>query len=311
MDTTPALPRLPITVVILCFNEELHLDRCLSRIAPHVERIVIIDSFSTDRSVEIAKARGAEVLQHPWKNYSDQFQWGLDNAKPTTAWVMRMDCDEYLEPGALDELRSRLADAPASLSGFEFKLKVIFRERFIRHGRYYGTWLLRVWRTGVGQIEQRWMDEHIVLSHGETVRITKGDWVDHNLKDIGWWTAKHNSYATRHMVDFINREVGLFKEDERIHETEARARTKRYLKNSVYGRAPIYLRAVLFYIYRYIFRLGFLDGKEGFVFHTLHGLWMMLLIDAKIDEARMYIKKNGVPAFKQHLRDVHKIDLDS
>ena len=303
------MSKLSVTAIILSFNEELHIERCLTRIAPLVERMVVVDSFSTDRTVEIARSLGAEVLQHPWKNYSDQFQWGIDNAKPTTDWVMRLDSDEYVEAGAQETLRAKLPGLPAEVTGLTLKLKVIFRERFIKHGRYYSTVLLRLWRTGVGQIEQRWMDEHIVLAHGRTEHVTGGDLVDHNLNDIGWWTDKHNRYATRHMVDFINREHPLFAEDERIKDTDAAARRKRFLKNSVFGRVPIYLRAVLFYIYRYFFRLGFLDGKEGFVFHFLHGFWMYMLIDAKIDEARMFIKANGVEAFKAHLRKHHKIEL--
>ena len=301
--------RLSITAIILAGNEELHIERCLTRIAPLVERMVVIDSFSTDRTAELAKAHGAEVLQHSWKNYSDQFQWGLDNARPTTDWILRLDSDEYIEEGAQQDLRARLAALPADVTGLQLKLKVIFQEQWIRHGRYYSTILLRLWRNGAGQMEQRWMDEHIVLSYGRTELICGGDLVDHNLNDIGWWTSKHNSYATRHMVDHIGREYGLFAEDARIQETDAAARRKRILKNSVYGRAPIYLRAVLFYLYRYVFRLGFLDGKVGFVFHFLHGFWMMMLIDAKIDEARKFIRAHGIDAFKEHLRSTHKIEI--
>ncbi len=308
-DFGPEASKLSITVIILSFNEEIHIERCLTRIAPLVERIVVVDSFSTDSTVEIARHLGAEVLQHAWKNYSDQFQWGLDNAKPTSEWVMRLDSDEYIELGAQDALRRLLPTLDDETTGLTFKLKVVFRERFIRHGRYYSSVLLRIWRNGVGQIEQRWMDEHIVLSRGTTRHVEGGDLVDHNLNDIGWWTDKHNRYATRHMVDFINREYGLFNEDERIQETAAAARRKRFLKNSVYGRAPIYLRAVLFYLYRYFVRLGFLDGKEGFLFHFLHGFWVYMLIDAKIEEARMFIAKHGVEAFKTHLRVHHKIEL--
>ncbi len=305
----PVEGKLSITAIILAGNEALHIERCLTRIAPLVERMVVIDSFSSDGTMEIAKRCGAEVLQHKWKNYSDQFQWGIDNAAPKTDWVMRLDSDEYIEPGAQSAMRALLPGLSGDVTGLTLKLKVIFRGQWIRHGRYYSTVLLRFWRSGVGQIEQRWMDEHIVLSRGRTQQILGGDLVDHNLNDIGWWTDKHNRYATRHMVDFINREHALFGEDERIQETEAAARRKRFLKNSVYGRAPIYLRALLFYISRYFVRLGFLDGKQGFLFHFLHGFWMYMLIDAKIDEARMFIKANGVEAFREHLRVKHGIEL--
>ena len=301
--------KLPITAIILARDEALHIERCLTRIAPLVERVVVIDSLSKDDTVAIAKRLGAEVLVHPWKNYADQFQWGIDNSKPTTPWVMRLDCDEYLEPGAQDALRALLPILGDDVTGVTFKLKVIFQERWIRHGRYYSTVLLRLWRNGVGQMEQRWMDEHIVLAHGRTVQVAGGDLVDHNLNDIGWWIDKHNRYATRHMVDFINRETPLFQEDSRIEQTDARARRNRFLKNSVYARAPIYLRATLFYLYRYFVRLGFLDGKVGFLFHFMHGFWMYMLMDAKIDEARRYIRAHGVEAFKKHLSERYGITL--
>jgi glycosyltransferase involved in cell wall biosynthesis len=301
--------KLPITAIILSFNEELHIERCIARIAPLVQRIVVVDSFSTDRTVEIARSLGADVLQHAFKNHAAQFQWGLENAGIGTPWVLKLDSDEYLEAGAQEELRRCLATMPADVTGLAFKLKVIFRDKWIRHGRYYSTVLLRLWRVEAGQMEQRWMDEHIVLSHGRVERVRGGDLVDHNLNDIGWWIDKHNRYATRHMVDFVNREFPLFEEDLRIVATGAQARRKRFLKNSVYLRAPLFLRCALFYFYRYVIRLGFLDGKEGFLFHFMHGFWMYMLMDAKLDEARSYIRAHGLDAFKARLRDHYGIAL--
>ena len=175
--------RLPITVIILTLNEQIHIERCLSRIMPLVERVVVVDSFSTDRTVEIARSMGVEGLQHYWKNYSNQFQWGIDNAAPTTEWVMRLDADEYLEEPLIAELQETLPALGPEITGVNLRLKVIFRNQWIRHGGYYPTLLLRIWRNGVGRIEQRWMDEHIVLSHGDSI-TTRGNFVDQNLMDI-------------------------------------------------------------------------------------------------------------------------------
>ncbi len=111
------------------------------------------------------------------------------------------------------------------------------------------------------------------------------------------------------MIDYLNREVRLFDEDERIGATDGAAKRNRYLKNSVYARVPLYLRAALMYVYRYVFRLGFLDGRAGLVFHFMHGFWLYMLIDAKLDEARDLIQQKGVEAFKQNLRDAYRIDL--
>ena len=300
---------LPITAIILAFNEEIHIARCLQRLASWVERMVVIDSFSTDRTVEIARSFGADVLQHPFKNHADQFRWGLQAAAPTTPWVMRVDSDEYFEasvPGLLRVLLPALGD---DVTGVIVKRKFIFRERWIRHGRYYPTQLLRIWRKGAGDIEQRWMDEHIILRRGRTALLEGGDLVDHNLSGLDAWIAKHNRYATLAMVDYLNRELGLFDEDTRIDATDGAAKRNRFLKNSVYARLPLYLRAVLMYVYRYVFRLGFLDGRAGLVFHFMHGLWLFMLIDAKLDEAREFIEQNGVEAFKRNLRAVHRIEL--
>jgi glycosyltransferase involved in cell wall biosynthesis len=304
-----ALGPLPITVLILAFNEEIHIERCLKRLAEWVERIVVIDSFSQDRTVEIAQTLGAEVLQHKFKNHADQFSWGLQAAAPTTPWVMRIDADEYFEDNVAGLLRVVLPGLPEDVAGVTVKRKFIFRERWIKHGRYYPTILLRLWRNGAGEIEQRWMDEHIILNRGRTVLLEGGDLVDHNLNSLDSWISKQNRYATLAMVDYLNREQRMFDEDTRIGATEGAAKRNRFLKNSVYARLPLYARALALYLYRYVFRLGFLDGRVGLVFHFLHGLWLFMLIDAKLDEARDFIKHHGVEAFKQNLRQVHRIDL--
>ncbi len=300
--------KLPITLILISYNEEIHLARCLSRIAPWMARIVVIDSFSTDATAAIADAHGAEVLQHKFKNHADQFRWGLEVAQPKTDWVMRIDCDEYFEESALDALSRLLPNLPPDVTGVNVRRKLIFREQWIRHGRYYPVILLRLWRNGAAEMEQRWMDEHMVLARGRAVLLEGGDLVDHNLAGLDAWTAKHNRYATLAMVDAINRDYPLFAEDRRIEGAASAARRNRFLKNSVYGRAPLYLRALLLFVYRYVFRLGFLDGRIGFAFHVLHGLWVFMLIDAKIDEARDYIAAHGLDAFKQQLR-AQRIEL--
>ena len=301
--------KLPITLIILAYNEEIHIARCLTRIRDWVERVVVIDSFSNDRTVEIAKDLGAEVLQHAFKNHADQFRWGMEAAAPATPWVMRIDCDEYFEEAALTSLSQWLPTLPEDVTGVAVKRKFIFFERWIRHGRYYPTIILRLWRNGAAEMEQRWMDEHMVLTRGRSEILPGGDLVDHNLSGLDAWTAKHNRYATLAMIDYLNREIPLFAEDTRIDATDGAAKRNRFLKNSVYGRAPLYLRATLMFIYRYFIRLGFLDGKVGFLFHFLHGFWLFMLIDGKLDEAKAFIAAHGVEAFKRMLRDKHRIEL--
>jgi glycosyltransferase involved in cell wall biosynthesis len=305
----PGGEKLSITVIILTLNEEIHIERCIASVASFVQRIVVVDSFSSDRTVEIAKRLGAEVTQRAFKHQADQFQWALDNCQIATDWVLRLDADEYFEPSLAAEIVEKLPSLPERVTGGRLKRKVIFRDRWIRHGGYYPAIFLRLWRTGAACIEQRWMDEYAVLTRGESITL-EADFVDHNLRDIGWWVDKHNRYATRQMVDFVNREVHLFPIDEAMEvRAHAQSQWKRFLRNRVFAQAPLYLRSVLYFLYRYVFRLGFLDGKSGFLFHTFQGLWYFLLIDAKIEEARVFIRAHGVDAFRQRLADHYKIDL--
>jgi glycosyltransferase involved in cell wall biosynthesis len=307
---TPIPEKNSITAIILTMNEEIHIERCIERIAPLVARVVVVDSGSTDRTIDIATRLGADVTQRAFKHQADQFQWALDHCGVRTEWVLRLDADEYLEETLIADIEERVPRLPKEVTGLAFKRKVIFRKRWIRFGAYYSTILTRMWRVGAGAYEQRWMDEKLVLKHGRFELIKSGDLVDENLKDIDWWTDKHNRYATRQMVDFINREYRLFPMDEAIDpNAPAQARWIRFLRNHIFANAPLYVRSVLYFIYRYIFKFGFLDGRQGFVFHALHGFWYFMLIDAKIDEARGFIRNNGVEAFREHLARRHKIAL--
>jgi glycosyltransferase involved in cell wall biosynthesis len=293
-----------ITALILSFNEEVHIGRCLERIAPLASRVIVIDSFSTDRTVEIARAMGAEVHQHAFTNQAAQLQWALDTIAIDSDWIIRIDCDEYLELALIDEIKAKLPALPADVTALDLKLKVLFKGKFIRWGAYYRTWLTRMWRPGAGRMEQRWMDERLLITRGRAERLTGGDLVDASLKDIGWWTAKHNAYATRQMIDFIAREHGLIGEED--GQLTASARKRRGLRK-LYGGAPLYLRAVLYFLQRYFLRLGFLDGRLGFVWHFLHGFWFFVLMDAKIDEARTWIAAHSLAEFPRYLVETYGI----
>jgi len=298
-----------LTVIVLTFNEELHIARCLANVQNLAERIIVVDSFSTDRTTQIAAQFGAEVVQRSFANQADQLQWALDTLQLTSDWILRIDADEYLEDVLKQEIRSRVPKLPEAVAGVNLKRKVIFRGKWIRWGGIYPSIFLRLWRTGAGRVEQRWMDEHTLLTRGESVTF-HADFVDHNLQDITWWTEKHNRFTTRQMVDLVNIEYGLFPVDRGMEAaTNTQAKFKRFLRNKVFRRAPLYLRGLLYFAQRYVLRLGFLDGREGFVFHFLQGCWNWILIDAKIDEAHRFIKVHGIGAFKAHLRERHGIDL--
>ena len=271
-----------LTVIVLTRDEAIHLPRLFESFAGFECRFVVIDSGSTDGTQDLAREFGAEVLFHPFENQAAQFNWALDHLSIDTPWVMRMDADEYLLPGLADELSEKLSGDPPEVGGWMVRRRVYFWGRWIRHGGYYPTWLLRVWRTGLGRLEARFMDEHVVLASGKIGRL-QHDIADENLKGLTFWTAKHNHYSDREVLDVL--ETGAGGGDTELLEGQAGRRRK--LKFSVYGRAPMYLRAFLYWAYRYFLRLGFLDGRSGLVFHFLQGFWYRFLIDAKIDEKRI------------------------
>lgn len=272
-----------ITVVILTYNEEKHIERCLKSLSGVVKRIVVVDSFSTDNTRAICERYNVDFYQNAWINYATQFQWALDNCNITTDWTMRFDADEYLEEDLRQEIINK-AVLDKNVNSIYIKRKVIYKGKWIRFGGFYPQVLLRIWRTGLGRIEQRWMDEHIVVESGSYV-LLKGNLVDENLNNIGWWINKHNNYATREMIDLLVIKYGFSSNDRALSQSnDPQARLKRFLKEKVYVKLPAGLRAGLYFLYRYILRLGFLDGYRGFEFHFLQGFWYRLVVDIKVRE---------------------------
>lgn len=274
-----------LTVIVLTRNEQIHIERCLRSVKPIASRLFVVDSFSSDETVRIARSLGAQVVQREWKNYADQFQWAIEQCAPQSEWLMRMDADEYLEPAAQEELWQLLAAPPKELDGIYIRRKVLFEGQWIRHGGFYPHILLRLWRANKGCIEQRWMDEHIVLPPDARTRLLRGHLVDENLKGMTFWTSKHNLYASREAVDLLNNKYPLFAKDDGLKAMDdPQARWKRVLKDRVYSRLPAGVRAFLYFLYRYFLLLGFLDGRKGFLWHFMQGFWYRLLVDVKIME---------------------------
>jgi len=296
-----------IAAVILTFNEARHLRRCVESLTGVADSVLVMDSYSTDATVEIARELGARVLQNAWVNHSSQFNHALGQLEDNVDWVLRIDADEYLTPALATEIRQGLAVLPADIQGVFLPRYIVFMGRLIRYGGVSRVPVLRLFRRGAGQCEQRWMDEHIKVKGG-TASFTN-HLVDHNLNPLGWWIDKHNDYASREVVDLLNLEYGFMP-----HDTIARlaggspASVKRWVKERVYARLPGGFRAFAYFCYRYFIRLGMLDGSEGAAFHILQGFWYRYLVDAKLAEVRRYLGRHGCTA-QQAIRDVLGIDI--
>jgi glycosyltransferase involved in cell wall biosynthesis len=301
-----------LAVIILTYNEERHISRALASIAGVASEIFVVDSFSSDRTTDLARSQGAMVLQNTFVNQARQFQWALDHAPVTASWIMRLDADEVIEADLAARIRDELPRLGADVVGVNLKRKHIFLGRWIRHGGRYPLLLLRIWRRGHGRIENRWMDEHIIVRGGRTVTFD-GGFADHNLNDLSFFTEKHNKYATREAVEVINQRLGLFPRDIELSANphSSQAAIKRFLKEKVYNRIPYQVSAPAYFLYRLIFQLGFLDGKEGLVYHGLQGLWYRFLVGAKVEEIERAVAGLDDPgAIRTELRRLTGLAID-
>lgn len=280
-----------LAVIILTHNEALHIERAIHSVAGIAREIYVVDSYSTDETRELASRAGATVLSHPFVNYSKQFQWAIDTIETKATWLMRLDADEIVEPDLVANLARFLSTTSSDVVGINIKRKHIFMNRWVRHGGRYPLLLLRIWRRDHGRIEDRWMDEHIVVWGGRTVTVD-GGFADHNLNDLVFFTAKHNKYATREAIDVLNQRWNLFPRDLGVEAkaTSLQTAVKRWVKERLFNRTPFPVAALAYFIWRYLFQAGFLDGRSGLVYHFLQGYWYRFLVGARVMELEAAIK---------------------
>lgn len=275
-----------LAVIILTRDESLHIARCIDSVKGISDEIYVVDSESTDDTCTIAASAGAHVVVHRWPgNYSEQFNWALDNLPVKAGWILRLDADEYVTPELAAELKQVLPGIPHDVNGLSVPLRRVFLNRILRRGNRRIT-MMRIFRRGKGRCERRLMDEHIELSGG-TVMELKGEFVDHNLNNLSWWTQKHVGYAIREAVDLLDMEYDLTgaANDDAGRMISDQAKSKR-MKKHKYSRLPLFWRSAAYFVYRYILLGGFTEGKEGFLWHFLQGWWYRTLVDAKVMEIK-------------------------
>jgi len=287
------MEKLSISVILLTYNEESNIEECLKSLQGWVKEVFIVDSFSTDKTLEIARRYTDNIHQHGFENYAKQFNWAMKNLPVETEWILRLDADEAVTAELKEELLQSLPDLAADISGLYIKRRVIFMGQWIRHGGYYPIWLLRIWRRGCGYIEDLWMDEHIKISQGKTIFL-KHDISEENKKRLDWWTGKHNHYATREAIDLLNHKYKFLPSEEIPAKLSgSQEQRKRWFKKNLYLSLPMFFRAFYYFILRYFFLLGFLDGTKGLIWHFLQGCWYRFLVDAKIYEIEKIAKEDN------------------
>jgi len=281
-----------LTAIILTKNEEQNIATCIGRLKGFAMRIVVVDSGSTDRTLEIARDLGADIYTHePYGDYASQFNWGIENTGIDTEWIMRVDADEYWTGELCAEVEGLLTEhAHDDVNGILTESIFYFLGRRINHGERKRRKIV-VFRRDHGYIEKRKRDQHTILRDGRVVEA-KHRFEHHDFKSLDNWTAKMNTYANREVEDYFTDREKYKKGAVNLDGvSDASLSGRRKLKFKLYYRMPKFFRCWLLFIYIYIFRLGFLDGKEGLVYNYLFHRWYRTLVDAKILERELMEKK--------------------
>jgi glycosyltransferase involved in cell wall biosynthesis len=271
--------------IILTYNEEEHLPRLLQSISGLNAPVFILDSGSTDRTVEIGESFGAQFLQNSFENHPKQWDYALENFPIQTPWVIGLDADQIVTNELKNKLLAFNDEDYKSINGIYFNRKNFFKGRWLKYGGYYPFYMLKMIRYGIGYSDLNENMDHRFLVPGETIVWKDGIILEENLKEnnISFWIEKHNRYS-----DLVAHE-----EVERMQQIRPQSikpsfwgspNDRKYWFKGIWFKLPRYMRPLLYFTYRMIFKLGILDGRTGIIFHFLQGFWFRLIVDIKIDE---------------------------
>jgi glycosyltransferase involved in cell wall biosynthesis len=286
MSETIPTARVPLTVLFTTRNEEANIERSLQSVAGFADQIFVLDSESDDRTVEIARRYADEVqnlaYEHgriiPWI-----FQWGLDHLPIRNEWVLILEADQSLPPELKNEIAALLARPGVRENGFYIRRRQIFRGKAIRFGGYGNKYLLKLFRRSQAELDPVEQDTRVYVRG--TVGRLRAPLEEWNRKEdaILFYLQKHLRYAEAFaQEERERRRTGLpWKLTPRLLGTPDERVL--WLKSRWY-RMPLYLRPALYFLYRYFFLLGILDGKNGFVFHFLQAFWFRFIVDVRLEE---------------------------
>ncbi|RKD12425.1 glycosyl transferase family 2 [Pelobium manganitolerans] len=278
--------------IIISFNEEIHLPRLLASIATLNARVCLLDSGSTDDTLKIAADYGVETAYHPFENHPKQWDYALKHFKINTPWTIGLDADQIVSPELLELLKDFKDEDFAHVNGIYFNRKNVFKGRWLKYGGYYPFYLLKMFRTGKGSSDTSENMDHRFMVPEPTIIWKNGHIIEENLKEneISFWIAKHNRYSDLVADEEIERMQALRMQSEKPEFFGSPNQRKAWFKK-IWWDLPRYWRPFFYFIYRFIFKLGILDGKNGVIFHFLQGFWFRLVVDIKIEEK---LKQGGV-----------------
>ena len=270
-----------VAVVILTLNEEKNISKALHSVVGWADEVFVLDSFSTDKTLELATEFDCNIVQNAFVNYSQQRNFAIEKLPIQSEWVFFLDADEWLPKALKDEISGTIRREPHE-SGFYAKRRFMWMGRWIRRG-YYPTWILRLFRRADGRCEDRSVNEHIVVDG--KIGYLAHDFIHEDQKGISDWIAKHNRYATLEAVELAKGATDDNSGELRASLFGAQSERKRWIRRHIWQRLPPLVRPFLFAFYRIVVRGGFLDGTTALGYHLLHA-WFILLVDLKYLEIK-------------------------
>jgi len=283
-DQSP-LEMKPFSFIILTFNEEIHLPRLLQSIQTLYAPTFVLDSGSTDGTLDICEKHEVKTAYHPFENHPKQWDFALKTFDIKTPWVVCLDADQQVSPKLLLRLKNFEEQDFAEVNGIYFNRKNYFKGKWIKHGGYFPFYLLKMFRFGIGFSDLNENMDHRFIVPGKTIIWKDGFLREENLKEnqIGFWIEKHNRYSNLVAREEVERLQKLRQQTLKPKFGGTPDERTAWMKN-IWWKLPKYWRPSIYFFYRLIFQLGFLDGKTGIIFHFLQGFWFRLLVDIKIDE---------------------------
>lgn len=268
-----------VSVIVLTLNEELNLPHALASVRGWADQVFVVDSFSSDDTLEIARTMGAQVYQNPWEHWAAQRNWALAHLPLRNDWVLFLDADEQVTTELAQEIGEVVATIPEDVAGCYIDRRFIFMGRWLRYAGYSPNWVLRFVRRQRVRILPAADREYFAVAG--KVRYLVHHMLHEDRKDLTFWINKHNQLSNLAARGQIENATA---EPEAAAAGELEGRRRLWIRRQFWNRLPGSARPFASFIYRYLVRLGFLDGPEGFLYYALHEFWYPLLIYGKVAE---------------------------
>jgi glycosyltransferase involved in cell wall biosynthesis len=275
--------RVPISAVVMTFNEEVNLVPCLESLFTWVDEIFVVDSFSTDQTESIARRYSKHFIQHRYESHPAQWIWALENLPFRNEWIFAIDADFRVSEELKQKIGKQLEGVGSDVAGIYVRHRQNFQGRFIRFGSIYPRYWLRLFRKKAVFVDSSDLVDLHFYVRGKTMKF-ESDLIEDNVKerDLSFWLEKQIRFAQRAAVEEMRRREALDLAPIQPRLFGSPDQRTLWLKSKWYF-FPLFWRSALYFIYRYFLRLGFLDGKEGFLYHFTQAFVYRVCVDANID----------------------------